>query len=78
MCSEIKYLLVLAQKRWVLKAPPLKSTDLHFSVIKCNCRTYNDNIGPELKKLSFAILGAFNMFDKKFDQHGTDVCPEMI
>ena len=32
----------------VLKAPPLKSPDLHFSVIKFHCGTYDDNIGPKL------------------------------
>ena len=46
----------------MLKAPPLISSDLHFSVIKCHCRTYDDNIGPKLKKLSFAILGVYNIF----------------
>ena len=57
----------------MLKAPPLKSLDLHFPVIKCHCRTYDDNIGPKLKKLSFAILA---MFDNKFDQYRIEVCPE--
>ena len=52
----------------MLKAPPLKSSDLHFSVIKCHCWTYDDNIGPKLKMPSFAILGAYNMFDNKFNQ----------
>ena len=47
----------------VLKAPPLKSLDLHFLVTKCHCQTYDDNIGPKLKKPSFAFLGAYNMFD---------------
>ena len=32
-------------------------SDLHFSVRKCHCRTYDENIGPQLKKPSFAILG---------------------
>ena len=41
----------------VLKAPPLKSSDLHFLVTKCHCWTYDDNFGPKLKKPSFAILG---------------------
>ena len=59
------------------KAPPLKSLDRHFSVIKCHCWTYDDNIGPKLKKLSFAILGAYNMFDNKFNQFRTEVCPEI-
>ena len=27
----------------MLKAPPLKSSYLHLSVIKCNCRTYEKN-----------------------------------
>ena len=43
----------------MLKAPPLKSSDLHFSVIKCHCWTYDDNIGPKFKKPSFAILGLY-------------------
>ena len=29
--------------RRMLKAPPLYSSDLHLSVIKCNCRTYEKN-----------------------------------
>ena len=37
----------------MLKAPPLKSSDLHFLVIKYHCRSYDDNIGPKLKKLLF-------------------------
>ena len=61
----------------MLKAPPFKYSDLHFSVIKCHCRTNDDNIGTKLKKLSFAILGAYNMFDNKFDQYRTEVCPEI-
>ena len=51
--------------------------DLHFSVIKCHCQTYDDNIGPKLKKPSLNILGAYNMFDNKFDQYRTEVCPEI-
>ena len=34
------------------------------------------NIGPKLKKPSFAILGAY-MFDNKFIQYRTEVCPEI-
>ena len=41
---------------------PLISPDLHFSVIKCHCQTYVDNIGLKLKKASFAILGVYNLF----------------
>ena len=45
-------------KVWqMLKAPPLKSSDPHFLVIKSHCQTYFDNIGPKFKKPSFAILG---------------------
>ena len=29
------------------------------------------------KKLSFAILGAYNMFDNKFNQYRPEVCPEI-
>ena len=61
----------------MLKAPPLKSLDLHFSVIKYHCWTYDDNISPKLKKQSFAILGVNNMFNNKFDQYKTDVCLEI-
>ena len=59
----------------MLKAPPLHSSDLHLSVIKCNCRTYEDNISP--KKMSFAILREYNMFDNKFDQYRTEVYTEI-
>ena len=31
----------------MLKAPPLISSDLHFLVIKCHRRTYDDKIGPK-------------------------------
>ena len=41
----------------MLKAPPLKSLDLHFSVIKCHCQTYDDNIGPKLKKAELCYFG---------------------
>ena len=34
-----------------------KSLHLHLSVIKCDCPTYDDNIGPKLKQPSFVILG---------------------
>ena len=61
----------------MLKAPPLKSLDLHFSGIKCNCQTYDNNIAPKLKKPSFAIFGANNMFDNRFNQYRTGVCPEI-
>ena len=47
--------------RRMLKAPPLKSSDLNLSVQKCHCRTYDDNIGPKLNKPSFAILGVYNI-----------------
>ena len=61
----------------MLKAPPLKSLDLHFSVIKFQCRAYDDNIGPKLKKPSCVILGADKMFHNKLDQYRTKVCPEI-
>ena len=61
----------------MLKAPPLKSPDLHFLLIKCNCRLFDDNIGPKLKKLSFPIFGANNMFGNRFNQYRTKVCPEI-
>ena len=61
----------------VLKAPPFKSLDLHFSVIKCHCWIYDDNIGSKLKKTRSAILGAYNTFDNRFDQYRAEVCPEI-
>ena len=33
------------------KAPPFISLDQHLLVIKCNYRTYDDNIGPKLHLL---------------------------
>ena len=33
-----------------VRAPPLISSDLHFSVIYCHCRTYDDTVGPKLQK----------------------------
>ena len=48
--QKIKFLKIFIQFfRQMLKAPPLHSSDLHLSVIKCNCRSY--------EKTSFAILG---------------------
>ena len=57
---NLNFFVYLTTYWWVLKAPPLKSSDVHFSVIKCHCQTYDDNIGPKLKKPSFAIFGAYN------------------
>ena len=39
----------------ILKQPGLISSDLHLS-IKCNCQTYDDNIGPKLKKPSYVVF----------------------
>ena len=39
----------------VLKAPPLKSSGLHISVLKCNCWIYHANIGLRLIYPSFAF-----------------------
>ena len=61
----------------MLKAPPLIPWTYIFSVIYCNCRTYDDNIGQILHNLRFATFGAYNMFDNKFDQHRPEVCPEI-
>ena len=36
--------------RRMVKAPPLISLDLHLSATKCNCWTYDVNIGPKFKK----------------------------
>ena len=41
-----------------------KSTTSYF--LLCNFWTHDDNIRPKFKKLSFAILEAYNMFDKTF------------
>ena len=46
---------VIADCWRVLKAPPLKSSDLHFLLIKCHCLIYDDNIGLKLK-ISQALL----------------------
>ena len=46
----------------MLKQPGLISSDLHILVIKFNCQTYDDNMGPKLKNLSFVILGVEKMF----------------
>ena len=40
------------------KAPPLKSSDLHFSVINCQCRTYDYKICPKFFKSRALLLGA--------------------
>ena len=37
----------ICSNRGMLKTPPLISSDLHFSVFKCHCRTYDDNMGPK-------------------------------
>ena len=81
LCSSVIAFSIARLPRWIktrlrrmLKAPPLKSSDLHLSVIKYNCQTYNDNIRPNFKKPGFAILGAYNMFN----QYRTKVCPEIL
>ena len=68
--AEINFEIQIVHLRRVLKAPPLKSLDLHFSVIKYH-------FDQKFKKPSFAILGEYNMFDNKFDQSRTEVCPEI-
>ena len=35
-------------KRRMLKVPPLSYLDLHLLVTKCNCQTYDVNIGSKL------------------------------
>ena len=42
----------LDRGRRMLKAPLLK-----FSVIKCHCRTYDDNMGSKLKKAELCYFG---------------------
>ena len=34
------------------------------------------NVGQIFQNPKFATLGAYNMFDKKFDQYRPEVCPE--
>ena len=46
----------------MLKQPGLISSDLTLLVIKCNCWTYNNNIGLKLKKLSFVIWSVKNLY----------------
>ena len=41
-------------------------------------KIYSDQMGPKFKKPSFAILGAYNMFNNKFDQNSTEDCPEIF
>ena len=52
------------QKNWKLgpmpKAPPLKSWDLHFLVIKCHRRTYDDTIGPKYHCQTFSYFITFS------------------
>ena len=40
----------LHKSRRMLKGPALKSSDLHLPVIKFKFRTYDDDIGPKIKK----------------------------
>ena len=56
----------------MLKAPPLKSSDLHLSVIKCNCRTYE-------KKQDLLFWGHVICLtiSSTSDQCRAEVCPEI-
>ena len=55
------------------KSNPSFSTDLHLSILKCNCRSNYDNIGPRFKKLSFVILEGYNKnIISQFCQIGKD------
>ena len=38
------------------------SIDQHLSIIKCNCHTYDDNIGPKLKKHSCVVNNRSSSF----------------
>ena len=51
----------------MLKQPALNSSDLHFSVIKCNCWTYDDNIGPKLKKSRGLLCRGVKYVQKSFN-----------
>ena len=42
--------------RKMLKGPGLKLSVLHFSVIKCKFQSYDDNIGPKLRKPNFVTI----------------------
>ena len=44
-------------KRRMLKAPPLISSDLHLLVLYCDCRADDDNIIPKLKKAELCNIG---------------------
>ena len=41
-------------------------------------KIYSDQMDPKFKKPGFAILGAYNMFNNKFDQNSTEVCPKIF
>ena len=41
----------------MIKQPGLIFLDLHLWVIQFNCLTYDDNIGPKLKKPNFVLSG---------------------
>ena len=64
---------------WMLKAPPLISSNPHLSVIKCNCWTYGDNIGPRLKKPSFVYFQPFlNIFFEHIDCNKPRFLSELV
>ena len=54
------------------------------NVLAGKCQYYNasvrpimKNFGPKFKKLSFAILGAYNIFENKFYWYKSKLCPEI-
>ena len=41
----------------MIKQPDLNFSELNLSVIKCNCWTYEDNIGKQFKKAKLCKIG---------------------
>ena len=58
----------------MLKAPLLIPRTYIFLVLKCNCQTYDMNLSQIFQTPRCATLGAYDMFDNKFDQYRPEVC----
>ena len=79
MCSRYllpKLVLIPFEKsqhfawQWqMLKAPSLIPLTYIFSVLWCNCWTYDVNLGHIFQNPILATLGVYNIFDNKFDQN---------
>ena len=48
----------------MLRAPTLNPRTYIFSVLQCNCQTYDDIFRQIFQNPRFATLGAYNMFEK--------------